>query len=70
MAGNSGCRIVAGIDDGRVVFPPTVPSGCSYYCAPGATLAGTILDKSGGANEDAMRARDLVGDTLCAGLGR
>ena len=69
MAGDSACRIVAGIDDGRVVFPPTVQGGCAYYCAPGATMAGALFDKTGGAREDAMRAQDLVGDPLCAGFG-
>lgn len=69
MAGDSACRIVAGIDDGRVVFPPTVQGGCSYYCAHGATMAGALFDKVGGTREDAMQARDLVGDPLCAGFG-
>jgi hypothetical protein len=68
MSGDSACRIEAGVDDLRVVFPPTVQAGCAYYCAPGATMAGAVLDKTGGTRDDAMRARDLVGDPLCAGL--
>ena len=68
MAGDSACRIEAGVDVRRIVFPPTVEGGCAYYCAPGATMAGARLDKTGGTRDDAMRARDLVGDPLCAGF--
>ncbi|WP_129792728.1 hypothetical protein [Sphingosinicella sp. CPCC 101087] len=69
MAGNSACPIQARAEGVHVSFPPTLPAGCSYYCAPGASLAGARLDKTGGTEADAMRARDLVGDALCEGLG-
>jgi hypothetical protein len=64
MAGEAACAIEAPIDGGRVAFPATAPPGCRYYCAPGAVLEGAF-DKVGGTSEDALRARDLVGDPLC-----
>lgn len=68
MAGDSACPIEAAIDGVRVDFPASLPAGCAYYCAPGASMAGARLDKTGGTRDDAMRARDLVGDPLCPGL--
>ena len=65
MAGDEPCTIVAAIRDRRVAFPDSLPAGCAYYCAPGASLAGLGLAKVGGTAEDAMRARDPVGDPLC-----
>jgi hypothetical protein len=65
MDGESACLIEALIDGPRVTFPTTLPRGCSYYCAPGAPLAGVAFAKRGGTREDALRARDLVGDPLC-----
>lgn len=65
MAGAENCTIEARIDGRRVVFAPTQPAGCAYYCAAGAGFAGASLDKIGGAEGDALRARDLVGGRLC-----
>lgn len=65
MDGESACAIQARIAGGTVSFPAAVPRGCSYYCAPGAPLAGASFAKTGGSREDALRARDLVGDPLC-----
>lgn len=65
MDGESACAIEARIADGRVTFPASAPRGCSYYCAPGAPLAGLAFTKTGGTSADALRARDLVGDPLC-----
>lgn len=65
MDGESACAIEARIREGEVAFPAAVPPGCSYYCAPGAPLAGLAFVKVGGTREDALRARDLVGDPLC-----
>ncbi|HVQ09669.1 MAG TPA: hypothetical protein VMS43_14665 [Allosphingosinicella sp.] len=65
MNGESGCTIEARIADGRVTFLADPPRGCSYYCAPGAPLAGLAFTKTGGTSADALRARDLVGDPLC-----
>jgi hypothetical protein len=65
MAGESACAIEARIQAGAVTFPAALPRGCAYYCAPGAPLAGLAFAKIGGTREDALRARDLVGDPLC-----
>lgn len=65
MAGDERCEIEAAIDGARVAFPARVAPGCAYYCAPGATLAELALEKVGGTAQDAMRARDQVGDPLC-----
>ena len=68
MEGDETCVLEAQIDGGNVQFPAQAGPGCSYYCGAGATLAGLTLEKTGGTAEDAMRATDLVGDPLCAGL--
>jgi hypothetical protein len=65
MAGSEECSIEARVEGTRVIFPPTQPPGCSYYCSPGARFAGTNLDKTGGSEADARRAKDLVGGQLC-----
>ncbi len=65
MDGDEPCMIEARLDGRRLTFPPGLPRGCSYYCAPGARLAGLDFVKTGGTDVDAMRARDLVGDPLC-----
>ncbi len=66
MTGESACAIEARLEGGRVTFPASLPPGCAYYCAPGAGDAGLRLDKTGGTREDALRARDIVGDPLCS----
>ena len=66
MAGDEPCVIAAAIADGEVAFPESLPAGCAYYCGAGAAMAGARFAKVGGDVEDAMRARDLVGDPLCA----
>ena len=66
MAGDSACTIEARIESGRVTFPASLPQGCAYYCRPGARTAGLLLAKTGGTREEALRARDIVGDSLCA----
>lgn len=65
MEGESSCVIDARIIGGRVTLPGLLPAGCSYYCAPGAPLAGASFDKTGGADADALRAQDLTGGPLC-----
>lgn len=65
MDGESPCTIGARVRGRAVTFPAALPRGCAYYCAPGATLAALALTKTGGRSEDALRARDLVGDPLC-----
>ena len=65
MAGEGDCVIDARIAGGQLVLPRTLPRGCAYYCAAGATLAGAVFEKTGGTREDARRAADLAGDPLC-----
>jgi len=65
MAGEAACAIDARLDGAALTFPARVPPGCAYYCAPDAGLAGAAFAKTGGAEADALRARDLVGDPLC-----
>lgn len=65
MEGDEPCTIDARIDGTRVLFPPQLPAGCAYYCSRGARLAGANFDKTGGAEADALRAEDLIGDRLC-----
>ncbi len=65
MTGDEQCVIEARVEGTQVAFPSTVPEGCAYYCAPGATLSGARFEKTGGTAEDAMRALDLAGDPLC-----
>ncbi|MEA3017715.1 MAG: hypothetical protein QOI38_2437 [Sphingomonadales bacterium] len=69
MAGDEACTVEARIEGGRIAFPATTAPGCAYYCSRGARFAGATFDKTGGRAEDAMRAEDLVGDRLCAGVG-
>lgn len=66
MNGESACAIEARLDGGRVTFPASLPRGCAYYCAAGAQAGGTAFVKTGGTQQDAVRARDIVGDPLCA----
>lgn len=65
MTGDQECAIAARIDGTKVTFPATVGESCSYYCGPGATLAGISFEKTGGTAADAGRAMDLAGGPLC-----
>lgn len=69
MAGDEACTIEGQFAERRLTLPAQLPAGCSYYCSPGATMAGAGFVKVGGSVQDAMRARDLIGDPLCAGMG-
>jgi hypothetical protein len=64
MAGDQPCTLEARVVGARLELVAPAPASCAYYCAPGVALAGTF-DKVGGERSDALRARDLVGDTLC-----
>lgn len=68
MAGDETCTIEAAIDGGVVTLPDTVGDGCAYYCGARARLAGATFTRTGTAAEDAMKAVDLVGEPLCAGM--
>lgn len=65
MDGDQSCAIEARLEGRRVALPDQLPQGCGYYCGPNARLAGATFEKVGGAEPDAMRAVDLVGDPLC-----
>ena len=65
MGGDEQCVIEAAIAGTQVTFPSNVAEGCAYYCGAGATLAGTALEKTGGTEDDALRAMDPAGDPLC-----
>ncbi len=69
MAGDSACTIDATISGTTVKMPANVPAGCSYYCGPRAKLTGVELTQTGTKRADAMRAKDLVGESLCSGEG-
>jgi hypothetical protein len=62
MEGDETCTIEAGLKDGVVNLPATLPSGCSYYCGERATLAGARFTRTG---DDARQAKDIAGDPLC-----
>lgn len=68
MAGDETCTIEAAFEGGVVTLPETVPEGCSYYCGARARLNGATFRRSGTTAEDAMKAIDLIGEPLCAGM--
>jgi hypothetical protein len=70
MAGDSACALEARIEGGVVTLPAGAPEGCSYYCGPRARLDGARFSQSGTTAQDALKAKDLVGEPLCAGLER
>lgn len=65
MEGDEPCTIDARIEGTRVSFPAQLAAGCAYYCSRSARLTGANFDKTGGAEADALRAEDLIGDRLC-----
>jgi len=68
LDGDESCALAAAIDGRRVTLPASIPEQCArYYCGTGATLTGATFDKVAGAEADAMRAVDLVGEPLCGG---
>jgi len=66
MAGDETCRIEARISGATITLPESVPAGCSYYCGPTARFAGPPLTRKGATADDAMKAKDLVGEPLCS----
>ena len=69
MAGDSACTIEASISGKTIKLPETVPGGCAYYCGQRASLRGAELTQQDTTEQSAMRAKDLVGEPLCAGEG-
>ena len=67
MLGDSSCAIEAPIRGTTVTLPATLPQGCAYYCGARATLGGASFTQKGTTNDDALKAKDLVGDPLCEG---
>ena len=70
MAGDSACTIDASISGKTVRLPDKTPPGCAYYCGARASLGGAELTQTGTSEADAMKAKDLVGDPLCATEGK
>jgi hypothetical protein len=58
--GEGHCRIPIEID-GNVVRIGQLPAACSYYCGPGASLAGKAYIRA----DMGAKAVDLGGDPLC-----
>ena len=58
--GEGPCRIALAIED-NVVRIGQVPAACSYYCGPGASMAGKSYSRS----DTGSKATDLAGDPLC-----
>ena len=70
MDGDSACRIEARMSsDGTITLASPTPEGCSYYCGARARLDGASFSRDGATREDALKAKDLAGDSLCAGEG-
>jgi hypothetical protein len=68
MTGDQSCTIEARIENGAVTLPQDVPEGCAYYCGAQARLGGASFAKKGGTAQDALKAKDLVGEPLCGGI--
>ncbi len=66
MAGDSECVIAASESNGTITLPKAVPAGCAYYCGARARLDGVTFARKGTSRADALKARDLVGESLCA----
>ena len=58
--GEGGCRISIEIE-GNSVRIGQPPAACTYYCGPGATMAGKSFSRS----DMGSKAVDLAGDPLC-----
>ena len=65
MTGDESCALEAKISGGTVTLPQDVPQGCAYYCGAQAKLGGASFAKKGSSTQDAMKAKDLVGEPLC-----
>lgn len=58
--GEGDCRIPVAID-GNVVRIGQSPAACSYYCGPGASLAGKTYNRA----DMGAKVVDFAGDPLC-----
>lgn len=68
MAGDESCAIEARIEGSTLTLPVALPKGCNYYCGAQAKLSEATFTKKSAALEDAMKAKDLVGEPLCGGM--
>ena len=59
-AGDGECRIPLSVD-GNAIRIGNVAAACSYYCGPGATLAGKVFARDAASTP----VTDLAGDPLC-----
>jgi hypothetical protein len=66
MTGDSACTLDATLKDGVVTLPASVPSTCAYYCGAGTSFAGATLTRRGGTRADALKAKDVAGESLCS----
>jgi hypothetical protein len=66
MAGDSTCSIEAKVEGDTITLPATLPEGCAYYCGARARMNDASFTRTGATREDALKAKDLVGDPLCA----
>ena len=66
MAGDSTCSIEATVEGDTITLPATLPEGCAYYCGARARMTDASFARTGTTREDALKAKDLVGDPLCA----
>ena len=69
MAGDSACTIEGTISGKTIKLPSGVPQGCSYYCGARASLGGAALTQAATGEQAALRAKDVVGESLCSGEG-
>ena len=58
--GDESCRIPIDQQGDRITIG-TPPANCSYYCGPGASLAGKTFTRM----EKAEQVNDIAGDPLC-----
>lgn len=58
--GEDSCRIPLTIE-GNTIRVGKVPGACSYYCGPGASMAGKAYNRA----DMGATAVDLAGDPLC-----
>lgn len=58
--GEGACRIPIEVE-GNTIRTGQPPAACSYYCGPGATMAGKSFNRA----DMEAKAVDLAGDPLC-----
>ena len=69
MSGDQPCTVEATIRGGTVSLARSEGS-CDYYCGGATRFDGVTLTRTGARAEDALRARDVVGEPLCSAGAR